>query len=102
LPVFGFSSDDGSASFTCSIDTGTANYGPCSGAAAHQPASDLDDGSYTFRVKATDPAGNATTATRSFTVDTQSPSASIDSGPSGPTNEPLPVFGFSSDDGSAS
>jgi predicted secreted protein len=68
-PTFGFSSTDGSATFTCSIDTGTASYGSCSGAATHQPASNLADGSYSFRVKATDPAGNSTTATRSFSVD---------------------------------
>jgi hypothetical protein len=100
-PIFGFSSPDGSATFACSIDTGIASFGACSGADTHQPPSNLLDGSYTFRVKATDPAGNSTTATRLFSVDTQAPPASIDSGPTGPTNDARPTFGFSSPDGSA-
>ena len=54
----------------CSIDTGSASFGPCSGASSHQPAADLADGSYTFRVRATDGAGNSATQTRAFTVDT--------------------------------
>jgi hypothetical protein len=101
-PTFAFSSPDGSAAFTCSIDTGTADFRDCSGAGTHQPASNLADGSYTFRVKATDPAGNSTTATRTFSVDTQAPGVSVDSGPSGVTTNPRPTFGFSSPDGSAS
>jgi hypothetical protein len=79
-PIFGFSSSDGSAAFTCSIDTGTVSYGPCSGAGTHQPASNLAEGSYTFRVKATDAVGNASTATRDFIVDTSPPDVVL-SGP---------------------
>jgi len=76
-PSFGFSSPDGSATFTCSIDTGTASFGACSGPGnTERPASNLADGSYTFRVKATDPAENSTTQTRSFTVDTNPPNMS--------------------------
>jgi Bacterial Ig-like domain len=72
-PTFGFSSPDSSATFSCSIDTGTPDFGTCSGEDSDQPGTDLTDGPYTFRVKATDPAGNSTTATRSFSVDTQAP-----------------------------
>ena len=49
-------------------------------------------------MRARDQAGNvdATPATRSFTVDTQAPNTTITSGPSGPTNDSTPTFGFSS------
>jgi RHS repeat-associated protein len=68
-PTFGFSSNDPNATFTCSIDTGTANFAACSGPGnSHKPAADLALNSYTFRVKAIDAAGNSSTATRAFTV----------------------------------
>ena len=59
------------ATFQCSVDTGTPSWGACSGAGSHTPSSDLADGNYTFRVRAsigsnTDP----TPATRDFTVST--------------------------------
>ena len=60
------------ATFQCSVDTGTPSWGPCSGpGGSHTPASDLADGTYTFRVRGsigsnTDP----TPATRDFTVST--------------------------------
>src|SRR5262249_55883183 len=77
-PPFTFSSNDGVATFTCSIDTGTASFSACSGPGnSHQPPTNLAQGSYTFRVKATDAAGNSTTATRTFSVDTTAPSAQV-------------------------
>ena len=92
-PTFDFSAEAG-ATVQCSIDTGTANFGACSGASSHQPAADLADGSYTFRVRATDAAGNSATQTRSFTVDSAAPSLAITGGPSGDTNDPRPTFTF--------
>jgi hypothetical protein len=60
----------------------------------------LADGSHTFDVAATDVAGNAdaSPADRSFTVDTIAPDVSIDSGPTGPTKDTTPTFGFSADE----
>ncbi len=69
-PTFAFSSEPG-ASFECSIDSGTPSFGSCSDAGSDTPASPLADGSHTFRVRATDAAGNQATASRDFTVDTQ-------------------------------
>lgn len=68
-PSFGFASPDGTATFACSIDTGHPAFGPCSRRQADEPASDLDHGPHTFRVRATDPAGNAAVATREFEVE---------------------------------
>ncbi len=73
-PTFGFHSNEAGSTFQCSIDTGTPAYGPCSGpGSSHTPPSPLGDGSYTFRLRATDAAGNQGTATRSFSLDTAAP-----------------------------
>ncbi len=75
-PTFTFHSTEPSSTFECSIDTGTANFGPCSGpGASHTPSSPLDDGTYTFRVRATDHAGNtdSSPATQEFTVQAARP-----------------------------
>jgi Bacterial Ig-like domain len=93
MPLFGFTAEAG-ATVECSIDQGTPAYGPCSGAATDAPATPLPDGAYVFRVRATDAALEQTEATQAFSVDTVAPSLSIDSGPSGPTNDATPSFGF--------
>jgi hypothetical protein len=97
-PTFAFASPDDSATFACSIGSGTLSLGPCSGIGTDQLASDLPDGPYTFSVEATDPAGNATTSTRDFSVDTQPPAVSVESGA---TDGPRPTFTFASPDPTA-
>jgi hypothetical protein len=71
-PAFGFHSTEGKSTFECSIDTGTPAFAPCS--TPHTPT-ELADGPYTFRVRATDSLGNVdpTPATRAFTVDSALP-----------------------------
>ncbi len=94
-PTFTFGSETG-ATFECSIDTGTAVFGPCSGAGTHTPGSPLPDGSRTFRVRATDQAGNQAVATHGFQVDTTAPQAPELSAtvPPSPANDNLPeIFG---------
>ena len=98
-PTFTFDAEAG-ATVQCSIDTGSASFGPCSGASSHQPATDLADGSYTFRVRATDGAGNPTTQTRAFSVDTTAPALSITGGPSSATSDARPSFTFTAAGGS--
>ena len=98
-PSFGFTAEAG-ASVECSIDQGTPNYGPCSGAATHTPAASLPDGSYSFRVRAADAVGNQASASQAFSVDATSPSASIGSGP-GTTNDNTPSFGFAAEAGAS-
>jgi hypothetical protein len=72
-PTFAFSSSQAGSGFSCKVDSGP--YTPCS---SPKPTSRLADGSHTFYVRASDPAGNtdATPATRSFTVHTASVSVS--------------------------
>ena len=79
----------GRASSAASTPTQQADFGACT---SPQPYSSLADGSHTFEVRATDPAGNTdpTPASRSFTVDTVAPETTIDSGPSGSHQRPHP------------
>lgn len=97
-PSFGFDAEAGS-SVQCSIDTGSAAYGPCSAGASHQPSSDLAPGSYTLRVRATDAVGNSAVATRTFTVDTTKPTITVTGGPGGLTNNARPTFSFNPEAG---
>jgi Domain of unknown function (DUF1929)/RTX calcium-binding nonapeptide repeat (4 copies)/Bacterial Ig-like domain len=97
-PSFGFSSTEPGSSFQCSIDSGSPSFTPCSGpGATHTPAS-LSDGTYTFRVRATDSAGNPdpSPASRSFTVDASAPQTTITSGPTEgeTTSDDDPSFRF--------
>jgi Ca2+-binding RTX toxin-like protein len=99
-PTFTFSSS-GASSLACAIDAedseGEApDYGPCTTATSHSPLTPLQDGTYVFRVRAGDEAGNDVVDAREFTVDTAAPQTTIDSGPSGTTDAVKPTFIFSS------
>jgi hypothetical protein len=78
------------ASFECSLDQGAVNFGACTGATddtAFFAVSDLADGTYTFRIRATDLAGNVSAVeTITFTVDTSDPPQPPPTNP--PTNPP--------------
>ncbi len=100
-PSFTFSATDAAqpVTFQCSIDTGVASFGPCSGPGdSDSPAAPLTDGPRVFHVRATDSAGNFADASRSFEVDTTPPSVAIDSGPTGAISDPSPTFTFSGSD----
>ena len=109
-PSFAFHSTEAGSSFECSIDTGIASFGPCSGpGATHTPASPLADGAYTFRVRATDSDGtpntDASPATEAFTVDTvvdTPPDTIIDSAAHGTTSDTTPSFAFHSTEAGSS
>jgi hypothetical protein len=96
---FSFSSSEGGSSFECQLDGG--GYSSC---ASPEPYSGLAEGSHTFQVKATDPAGNTDPTAASFTwaIDTTAPDTSIASGPADPTSSTSASFTFSSSEGGSS
>ena len=88
--------------FECRLDSSNASdWASCTSPQAY---SNLSEGSHTFEVRAVDAVGDPDTspAARTWTVDLTPPQTTIDSGPSGPTNDASPSFGFSSDDPGAS
>ncbi|MDX6616829.1 MAG: hypothetical protein QOD60_1920 [Solirubrobacterales bacterium] len=100
-PTFTFSSEPGAA-FQCSVDTGTPGFGACSGPGnSYTPSPALPDGAYTFRVRATDQAGNTgAAAVRAFTIvtpnppDLSPPETIITKGPKKKTRKRRPSFAF--------
>ncbi|RYZ02713.1 MAG: hypothetical protein EOO73_30595 [Myxococcales bacterium] len=95
---FTFSSNDGAATFECSVDG--AAYAAC-----ESPFSTaaLSDGSHTLNVRAKDAAGNvdATPATHTWVVDTVAPTTAIQTSEPNPTNDPTGDFVFTSNDNAA-
>ena len=97
--TFTFSASEASSTFACSLDG--AAFAECSSPATH---SGLAVGSHTFRVQATDAAGNtdATPAEQSWTVepppDTVAPDTSILEGPTTPTSSTAAIFQFTGSD----
>src|SRR4051812_42425987 len=90
-PTFTFSAEPG-AHFECKVDPGI-DWKGCASPFTVQ----LQDGSYTFSVRAIDAAGNVEPSppSRGFTVDTSAIDTAIDAGPEGLTNDPTPSFTFS-------
>jgi hypothetical protein len=85
--------DTGGASisgYECDLDS--AGYSACTTGKSY---SSLADGSHTFKVRATDTAGNLGTATTyTWTVNTVTPMASITSAPDSITNQTTASFSF--------
>jgi hypothetical protein len=101
LPTFAFSSSDDSATLVCSLPPAFPTFAPCPPAGTYEPPAPLTDGSYDLSVRATDPAGNSSTADREFSLDTQAPSVTVESGPTGRTDDATPTFTFASPDDTA-
>jgi hypothetical protein len=100
-PTFTFSADEPAATFECSLDTGTAAFSACSGpGASHTPAGPLSDGAYTFRVRATDQAGNTdpTPATRALELHACTITGTGDSDTLNGTGGVDVICGFAGDD----
>jgi hypothetical protein len=99
-PSFDFSSSEAGSSFQCRLDSNQ----PSDWQTCNSPKSPgtLSDGAHTFDVRAIDGVGNIdpTPASTSFTVDTADPQTTLDSGPSGSSNNASPSFAFSSSEDS--
>ncbi len=98
-PTYTFSASESGSSFQCRVDTGA--WASCS--SPHTTAA-LSDGPHSFEVRAIDAAGNvdATSASRSITVDTAAPDTTILTGPSGATNNNTPTYTFSASESGSS
>jgi hypothetical protein len=92
--TFVFSSSDATATLECSLDGGA--YKPC----ASGETFPVDPGTHTFTVRATDPVGNAATATDSWTVDAEAPDVLVVAAPSPVTRSRTAEFVLRSEDGS--
>ena len=93
--TFTFSSNDPSAGFECQLDA--AAYAPCTSPKTY---AELPDGSHTFHVRASDPAGNVdpTPATYTWTIDTVAPGPTITLPIDGSaTNDTTPAIGGTAD-----
>ncbi len=92
-PRFTYSSNDPAATFECRFEVQA--FKPCP-AQGFEPEAPLDDGAYTFSVRAVDQAGNRdlTPATRSFFLDAEGPLIEIEEGPEGLTSDTTPRFVF--------
>ena len=91
---FSFTSDEAGSSFECRL--GTGSWSACG---SPFTTGSLGDGTHQFSLRAIDPSGNVESSltTRSFSIDTQAKVSRIISGPSGPTLDPEPAFGFDSE-----
>jgi predicted phage tail protein len=76
---FSFSSNEPGSTFECRLIGRSEVWEPCNPGDDSITYTDLAEGSYTFEVRAIDPAGNVdpTPATRSFTIDTTAPTIAI-------------------------
>lgn len=94
--TFTFDADISGSTFECNLDG--AGFVACSSPYITAPFA--EGSSHTFEVRATDPSLNVdpSPATRSFTIDTIAPTATITDGPSDPTADATPSFTFSSND----
>lgn len=88
--------DDPTVALTCRVGAATEPFEPCG---ASKTLRSLRDGSYTLTLRATDQAGNAQDAVRTWTVDTAAPTARIASGPSGPQSSREAAFDVEGDPG---
>ena len=93
---FTFTATKPHSTFECQLDNGV--YVACATLKAY---SSLTEGSHTFAVRATDPAGNtdATPAIYTWTVDTIAPTVAITSPVTGPGNNRTPKLTYSVSDG---
>jgi Bacterial Ig-like domain len=91
-PTFEFTAQN-ATTVECSVDQAPDDFGPCTTETSHTEGP-LADGEWTFRVRATDAAQETAMQTRSFSVDTAGPAATV----AGPrrTGNRRPTFQVSS------
>jgi Ca2+-binding RTX toxin-like protein len=98
-PKFTFEAS-GQSKLQCALGLAGSEPGwrTCTGSGFDEPSASLVDGSYIFRVEATDSAGNEAEDSRVFAVDRQAPDTTITAGPNGTTDDAKPSFSFRSNE----
>ncbi len=90
---FIFHSTPGGAEFECKLDTGS--FAPCFDEGFEVPGP-LQDGSHTFQVSAKNSQGSGAPASYTWIVDTQAPTATIQSTPANPSPGASAAFTYGS------
>lgn len=104
-PNWTFTSD-ATSTFNCRLDDGgsviVSNYASCTSPRSYNLTT-YPDGVYTFRVRASDPAGNPSNeATDTFLLDRTAPAApTISAGPTGSSQADQPSYAFTGEGGAA-
>ena len=94
---FAFSANETGSTFACKLDDGA--FATCTGTGSY---SGLAEGSHTFQLQATDPAGNTSSISFSWTVDTTPPKTTITASPLSLNNSTDAEIAFgSNEDGSS-
>src|SRR5439155_19723281 len=88
---FSFTSSKTGSTFQCKLDGGTNT--TCTSPTSY---TGLAAGAHTFKVTATDTAGNTGNATSPWTIDTTPPTVNITAQPANPTNQTSASFSFTS------
>jgi hypothetical protein len=93
--TFEFTSSEDLSTFQCRLDS--VNWQPCSSPKSYANLADMN---HLFEVRAIDATfdSDPTPARHIWQVDTIPPETTIDSGPSGPTNNASPSFSFSANE----
>ena len=96
-PTLGFSDSEGGVTFACKLDSGAF-----AGCTSPKGYTGQTDGSHTFTVRASDAAGNTSSTSYTWTINTTPPPApTITAKPPDPSNDKSPTFGFSDGDSTA-
>ena len=92
-PAFQFTDTEGGISFQCKLDSG--GFATCASPVAYTGQA---DGSHTFTVQATDAAGNPSSTSYSWTIDTVVPTITLGTKPPSSSSDPTPTFAFSANE----
>ena len=92
-PAFQFTDTEGGVSFQCKLDSG--GFATCASPATYTGQA---DGSHTFTVQATDAAGNTSSTSYSWTIDTVVPTITLGTKPPSSSSDATPTFAFSANE----